>query len=200
MKILTETEATALVNDAIDLDARSEERLTVAELEDRLESLGVPRTRIHEALAARTRAAEKADQRARWDEAQKRARHEAFRGYCKRAMAFCGSLMTVAFFTEAGCGLVLNNERDKVIAAQERVYSALGRQQTVLGMVRGADPLNAEAEIVGAANRVYVAKNDYDAAVTEYNSDATNIFGIPLVRVFPSTFPRRFPFAREVWR
>lgn len=197
---LTEAEATAIVNEAIDLDGRSEDRLTVAELEDRVEALGVPRGRIQEALLARTRAAKVAEANARAEAARKRARNATLRSYYKRASAFCGSLMTVIFLTEAGCGLMLYDEHDKVVAAQERVYAALGRQQTVREMVRGADPLNAEAETVGAANRVYVAKNDYDAAVSEYNSDATNIFGIPLVRVFPGTFPKRLPFAREVWR
>ena len=197
---LTEAEATAIVNEAIDLDGRSEDRLPVAELEDRVEALGVPRGRIREALLARTRAAKVAEENARAEAARKRARNATLRSYYKRASAFCGSLMTVIFLTEAGCGLMLDDEHDKVVAAQERVYAALGRQQTVREMVRGADPLNAEAETVGAANRVYVAKNDYDAAVSEYNSDATNIFGIPLVRVFPGTFPKRLPLAREVWR
>lgn len=199
-KTLTEAEATAIVNEAIDLDARSSERLTVAELEDRLESLGVPRTRIREVLAARKRAEKEAEERAREAAARKKARNATLRHYYKRASALCGSILPVVFLIEAQYGLMLDSEHDKVVAAQERVYAALGRQQTVREMVRGADPLNVEAETVGSANRVYVAKNDYDAAVAEYNSDATNIFGIPLVRVFPGTFPKRFPFAREVWR
>lgn len=197
---LTEAEATAIVNEAIDLDSKAIPHLTVGELEDRVEELGVPRTRIHEALQTRTRQAKEAEDRAHAEAERKKARNATLRSYYKRASAFCGSLLTVVLITEAGCGLMLDDERNKVVAAQERVYAALGRQQTVREMVRGADPLNAEAETVGAANRVYVAKNDYDAAVAEYNSDAASIFGIPLVRVFPGTFPKRLPFAREVWR
>lgn len=86
----------------------------------------------------------------------------------------------------------------EALAAQEKVYSAIGRQQTTLAQVQGfSDPLNRDAEIAGAANRVYVAKADYDHFVAEYNSDASYVQWFLRVS---HILPTRLPFAREVWR
>lgn len=197
-KTLTEAEATAIVNEAIDLDGRRVDRLTVAELEDRVEALGVPRTRIREALLARTRQAKEAADRAREarvvrDRRIAKVSHLAVRGW----QGFTG-LLTFLAIAGVVMGITLDSERDKALAAQEKVYSAIGRQQTTLAQVQGfSDPLNRDAEIAGAANRVYVAKADYDHFVAEYNSDASYVQWFLRVS---HILPTRLPFAREVWR
>jgi hypothetical protein len=195
-KTLTEAEATAIVNEAIDLDGRSEEHLSVAELEDRVEALGVPRTRIREALLARTRQAKEAEDRAREarrvrDRRIATAQHLAVRGW----QGFTG-LLTFLAIAGVVMGITLDSERDKALAAQEKVYSAIGRQQTTLSQTY-SDPLNRDAEVAGAANRVYVAKADYDHFVAEYNSDANYVQWFLRVS---HILPTRLPFAREVWR
>lgn len=195
---LTEAEATAIVNEAIDLDGRSEDRLTVAELEDRVEALGVPRARIREALLSRTRQAKDAEDRARAKAALWAGRRATVQHYVRRGWQSATGVLTLLAIAVGFMALTLDDDHDRVIAAQEKVYAALGRQQTTLLQVQTfTDPLNRDAEIAGAANRVYVAKADYDHFVAEYNSDASHVQWF--LRVFP-ILPTRLPFAREVWR
>ena len=197
-KTLTEAEATAVVNTAIDLDGRSPDRITVAELEDRVEAIGVPRGYIREALTIRAREAKESAERAREALRVRDRRVAAARYYVRRGWQSATGVLT--FLVIVGCIMAgeLSDERDKVIAAQEKVYAALGRQQTTLLQVQGyTDALNRDAEIAGAANRVYVAKADYDHFVAEYNSDANYVQGFLRVS---HVFPARLPFAREVWR
>lgn len=198
---LTEAEATAIVNEAIDLDGRRVDRLTVAELEDRVEALGVPRARIREVMLERARPAKETEARA--IEARKvRARRVAtVLDYARSGGQWAAGVLGVFLLVEGATGATLSESRNTAFAAQERVYAALGRQQTTLLQVQTfTDPLNRDAEIAGAANRVSVAKNDYNAAASGYNSLASTFLGHNLVRVFNNTFPARLPFAREIWR
>lgn len=197
-KTLTEEDATAIVNAAIDLDGRSEDRLTVAELEDRVEALGVPRTRIREVLLSRARQAKEAENRAR--EARERAAATAAK--IRRVAGLVGlvaSGVVFLFVFSVACVLVdLDGRLNGANAAQERVYAALGRQQATLSMVQGyTDPLNRDAEVAGAANRVYVARVNYDRLVSAYNSEASILYWfLRRSRILPVSIP----LAREVWR
>ena len=117
-----------------------------------------------------------------------------------KGTARLGAVAAVLFGVYLGiAALAFEDAAFKYGEAQERVYSSLGRQQTVRLQVQGfTDPLNRDAEVAGAANRVYVAKADYDRAVSTYNARASGWASL-LLRVFPRAYPARLPYAREVW-
>lgn len=195
---LTEAEATAVVNEVIDLDGRSGERVTVAELEERVEALGVPRAKVREVLALRDQRAKEEAQRVKEAQRARAQRVAAVRDFVSAGWKWATGALSFVALIAGFVALNLDGDRDKVAEAQEKVYAALGRQQTIIASAPSiSDPLNRDAEVAGAANRVYVAKNDYDHAVSVYNSDAGDLSWV--LRVFP-VFPLRFPYAREVWR
>jgi hypothetical protein len=199
-KTLSPQEAKDIVNRAINLDAAKSEHVAVADLEDVVEGVGVPRTRVREAMALR-----EAEERASAAALRaKLARREELlyraRVFVRGATSVVGGVIGLAAVLTFLAMGELHDDNVRVVRAQEKVFAAIGRQQTTLSQVRGfTDPLNRDAEIAGAANRVAVAKNDYDIAVARYNGDASDSLTRMVLQVH-AFYPTRLPFAREVWR
>lgn len=197
---LTETEATAIVNEAIDLDGQSEAPLTVADLEDRVEALGVPRSRVQEVLLSRARKDKEAEGRVRASAALWAERRAAAGRYVRRGVGLSAVVWGLFVMVEVLAAVTMGDNLTRVGAAQEKVYAAMGRQQTTLLLVQGFTHRDRDAEVESAAYNVNLAKNQYDVIVTEYNSFASGFLGRNLVRVFPRSFPARRPLARDIWR
>ena len=190
-RTLPESEATKIVNAAIDREAADGNRVTVAELEDRVEALGVPGIRIREVLTEREQ-----------EEAAKAVRRERHRATVRRVIKVSSTIFAVMVFMAVMAFIMtdgeLRGEFNAVTFAQEGVYTALGRQQTVLHQVQTfTDPLNRDAEVAGALNRVYVAKSDYDFAANRYNADTQGWFATHFRHYL--TYPQHVPLARDIW-
>lgn len=199
-KTLTEEDAMAVVYEAVKRDTLRGPRLTAKEIEDRAAELGISQEIVREILAERDRQAEAELERA----SARAARREALKARITnalRAVLFMGALVALAWAVLVGITWGRLAERFGFAeTAEERVYAALGRQQTVIAQARGfSDPPNRDAEIAGAANRVVVAREVYDRQAAEYNSLAASILGRTVIWVFPR-YPARLPTARQIWR
>ena len=202
-RTFTEAEATKVVNAAIDRDAATKERLTLAELEEQIEALGIPAIRVRETLTdmARdelNRQKKLAVRNEIWGRRKKLALN-TFKSVAIFGGAAIGVLCLLYSITFSSSRNQLTYDLSQVHASEERVYSAIGRRQVILQQVQMfSDPLNRDAEISGSENRVAVAKSNYDDAANRYNNEAQTRIAQNVLSS-DHLLPHHVPLAREIW-
>lgn len=192
-------DAEQVLGTAIDATLRREDHLTVDELKAVGAEVGVPGVAIDEALGALS--AQRAAER-QADEIRRARRRGALVTAVKVALALvaaCTVALAVALVA-AVCVSVSTTralEADMARVAEQgaHVREARARQVRVQALAPFLAPGSArDAELLGAQNRVSVARRRYDAAVAAYNRDSRR--WLPF-RSF-AQYPARYAFSSEV--
>lgn len=201
-RTLTDAETEEILREAVGISYSPRETNTVADLESVMEELGLPRSRVAHAMSVIATRRERVELAEKARKARRDRWRATARTLFRRTMwATVLSLVGLGFVLFVGV-IAAGDRYQSAVAAQERVFAALGRQQTQVAMAQGfSDPVQRDAEIAGSANRVYIAKSDYDIAVMAYREEITTFpSNLPHILLRRWVVPRHMPLAREIWR
>lgn len=188
----TRDAAEKIIGEAAKSDAEARERLTQAEIEDAAAGVGIGRDAVRSVIARETELTAQSEARHRAIVARLRAVALVVLG-CVAVSAFCG--LTLAWWSYRD----VSTAHSRVEAARHNVTLALDNRALVSHALDTAINDGERATVLERAERrISVAKRDYNASVTAYNSTTTGWFG-SRARL-SANMPAAEPYADNVWR
>lgn len=168
---LSREEASDVLDRAGKIQVETEERLRVADVVEAGAEVGISPESVRKGI----------DQAKREQRAKEMSKHLA-RQRLRRWGQTLAALLVAASFTVLLLNATLAERLDAVEAARTQVHEAVQRQIEVRNVTRD------EAELLGAENRVSIARRRYDRAARAYNALPAPRFGRP----------DRVPYSNEI--
>lgn len=167
-------------------EATVEERLSLAQVDQIAEELGIEPEHVGEAI-------ETLQQRRETSANQQRSARMARRKWGRVTAIVAGCLLGLALLAYS----LLSSRLSAVEGARSQVKNVVERQLATESTYRERPPSpERDAELDGAANRVRVERRAYDLAARRYNDSASSVLSMPFRGLLG--FPKKAPLSSEV--